>query len=157
MQEGTRTIVPQWDKPAPETFAYIPLVSARLSAGGGVFVFTENIIGYYAFRKEWLSRTTSGINNLVLSIVTGHSMRPTLREKDFVMIDSGQTHVIDDLIYAIRIDDTVMVKRLRHRPGEVIKVVPGNKDDYESYETTRKDIHLIGQIVWSCRSYLTGV
>ncbi|MDH4318949.1 MAG: helix-turn-helix domain-containing protein [Desulfobulbaceae bacterium] len=155
--EQTQTYrVPQLSNPEPELFAYVPLVSARLSAGGGAFVYSDDIIGYYAFRKDWLKRTTSGIKNVVLSIVTGNSMFPTLRQKDFVMVDTGQIHIIDDLIYAIRVDETVMVKRLHLRSGGKIKVISDNHE-YESYETTHADLHIIGQVVWSCRSYLTGV
>lgn len=156
LKETSIPIAPARQSPDPEMFAYVPLVSTHLSAGGGAFVYSEDVIGFYAFRKSWLKRTTSGVNNLVLSIVTGNSMMPTLKEKDFVMVDSGQTKIADDLIYAIRVDDTVMVKRLRLRPGGKIKIISDNQE-YESYDTTHQDLHVIGQVVWSCRSYLTGL
>lgn len=150
-------LIPQWQKPDHEMFTYVPLVSARLAAGGGSFALSGDVVGYYAFRKDWLKKTASDADNVVLSIVSGDSMSPTLKENDFVMIDAGQTRIIDDLIYAIRIEDTIMIKRLRHRPGDIIKVVADDRDKYEAYEISRQDIHVLGQVVWSCRSYLTGV
>ena len=149
--------VPQVKDPDPGLFSYVPLINVHLSAGAGAFVPNENVIGYYAFRKSWLSRTTTGLKNLVLTMVTGNSMIPTLMQKDFVMVDTGQTRIADDLIYAIRVDDTVMVKRLRLHPGGKITVISDNRDEYESYETTHDDLNVIGQVIWSCRSYLTGL
>ena len=84
-------------------------------------------------------------------------MLPTLREKDFVMIDHGRTRIIDGLIYALRLDDTIMVKRLRLKPSDKIEIISDNREELKHYEVHACEVHVIGQVIWSCRSYLTGV
>ena len=80
-------------------------------------------------------------------------MASILLDRDFVMIDTGRTTIYDNLIYAIRVDDTVMVKRLRHRMGNQIQIVSGNREEYDPYQAKREEINIIGQIIWSCRTY----
>ena len=46
-----------------DEFAKIPKVNARLCAGGGSFEVGSDIQGYYAFRKDWLSRKGSADYN----------------------------------------------------------------------------------------------
>jgi len=66
---------------------------------------------------NWLSRVASSTKNLVLMRVLGDSMSPTIQEDDTVMIDSGKESIKEVMIYAIRFDSTVMIKRLAFRPG----------------------------------------
>lgn len=47
-----RVSIPVGKIPEPEMFDYVPLAEAQLSAGGGCFVLSEEMEGYYAFRKS---------------------------------------------------------------------------------------------------------
>jgi phage repressor protein C with HTH and peptisase S24 domain len=144
--------IPEGSVPDPEDFEYVPMAKAQLSAGNGAFVLSEEMQGYYAFRKEWLSRAVSSAKNAVLVHVTGNSMAPTIIENDVVMLDTGRRHVYDGKIYALRMDSTVMVKRLALRPADRILIMSDNKEEYEPYEADRKDIQVLGQIVWFART-----
>ena len=46
--ENGPIFIPRWQDPDPEMFDYIPMAETRLSAGGGAFVLSEEIEGYYA-------------------------------------------------------------------------------------------------------------
>lgn len=147
--------IPQWRNPDPEMFDYIPLAETQLSAGGGAFVISEEIEGYYAFRKSWLNRVASSTKNLVLMRILGDSMAPTIQNDDTVMIDTGRKSLKEGMIYAIRVDSTVMIKRLSLRLGGKIQIISDNRQEYESYEAELKDLHVIGQIIFFCRTFAT--
>jgi len=147
--------IPQWQNPDPEMFDYIPMAETQLSAGGGAFVISEEIEGYYAFRKSWLMRVASSTKNLVLMRILGDSMSPTIQEDDTVMIDIGKRSIKEGMIYAIRFDSTVMIKRLAFRPGGRILIISDNRQEYEPYEVDMRDLHIIGQIIFFCRTFAT--
>lgn len=138
----------------PNLFDYVPMVETQLSAGGGCFVLSENIEGYYAFRKSWLRRIASSIKSLVLMRVQGRSMDPTIQDGDTVMIDTGRQVIKEGLLYALRFDSTVMIKRLSFRPGGRVQVISDNRQEYDPFETDLKDLHVIGQIVFFCRTFV---
>lgn len=148
-------VIPQWQNPDPEMFDYIPMAETQLSAGGGAFVISEEIEGYYAFRKSWLSRVASSTKNLVLMRVLGDSMSPTIQEDDTVMIDIGKRSIKEGMIYAIRFDSTIMIKRLAFRPGGRILIISDNRHEYEPYEADMRELHIIGQIIFFCRTFAT--
>lgn len=65
-----------------------------------------------------LSTFHSGLNsiniskrNIVLMRVTGISMEPTIKSGDTVLIDIGRRKVKEGEIYALRVQDNVIIKR----------------------------------------------
>lgn len=150
------TNIPQWEQPDTDAFHYVPMAKAKLSAGGGMFVLSEDVSDYYAFRKKWLNRIATSPKNVVLMEVQGNSMAPTILDKDTVLIDTGRMEIIEGMIYAIRLDHTIMIKRLTHRPGGIINVISDNKEEFEPYQANRKDIHIIGQIIFFSRDLISG-
>ncbi|BDD85970.1 repressor [Desulfofustis limnaeus] len=136
-------------------FDYIPMVEASLSAGGGAFVESEKVEGYYAFRKSWIKRVATSAKDLVLMRVIGDSMSPTIQARDTVMIDTARKQIKEGEIYAIRFDHTIMIKRLAFRPGGKILVISDNKKDYEPYEADTSDLNIIGQIIFFSRVFVT--
>lgn len=147
--------IPQWQCPDPEMFDYIPMAEAQLSAGGGCFVLSEDVEGYYAFRKNWLNRVASSAKNLVLMRVQGGSMHPTIQDGDTVMIDTGRVAVKEGMLYALRFDSTIMIKRLAFRPGGRIQIVSDNRQEYDPFEADLKDLHIIGQVIFFCRTFVS--
>lgn len=152
--DSSGNIAVSLDNPDPEQFDYVPMVETQLSAGGGCFVLSENIEGYYAFRKSWLNRVASTVKSLVLMRVQGRSMDPTIQDGDTVMIDTGRQAVKEGLLYALRFDSTVMIKRLSFRPGGRIQVISDNRQEYDPFEADRGDLHVIGQIIFFCRTFV---
>lgn len=132
-------------------FDMIPMVETKLSAGGGAFVVSEKIEGYYAFRKIWVRRVSPSPKGLFLMRVEGSSMFPTIQDGDTVMIDTNRIDIIEGNIYSIRYDSTVMIKRLMFRPGNKIKVISDNRTEYDSYEVDQKDLNILGQIIFFSR------
>lgn len=149
--ENGETVIPQWSDPDPGMFHYVPMVQTTLSAGGGSFVLSEEVEGYYAFRNSWLNVVSSGKRNVVLMRVTGDSMAPTIQARDTVLIDVGRKNIKEGEIYALRVDHSIMVKRLSFRLGGKVLVISDNRNEFESFEADIKDLQIIGQVIFFSR------
>lgn len=146
-EEGLRLAAPAAD---PDDYDLVPLVDAHLSAGDGAFVLSEQATAYYAFRRAWMRSVAASARTLVLLHVFGESMQPTIKHGDTVMIDTARRQLLDGGIFAIRIDHTILVKRLSFRPGGRIRVVSDNRE-CEPYEIAADELHILGQVIWHCR------
>ncbi|MFP4225414.1 MAG: helix-turn-helix transcriptional regulator [Desulfobacterales bacterium] len=56
---------------------------------------------------------------VVVMDVYGNSMEPEIKNGDTILIDQGQKDIIAGAVYAVGIDDTIMVKRVEKRPGRL--------------------------------------
>ena len=92
-------------------YTSIPKVEARLSAGSGSFELGSGVKSYYLFEKIWL-KGKGASDKLVLMDIFGNSMEPELKEGDTVLIDQKQKDILAGAIYAVGVDDTIMVKRV---------------------------------------------
>jgi len=64
----------------------IPQYNVKASAGGGLVVTDENIIGQISVGKDWIYKQGLANLNLALIEVSGDSMEPTLSSGDLAMI-----------------------------------------------------------------------
>lgn len=134
-------------------FAKVPKVNARLCAGGGSFEVGGEVEDYYAFRNEWIRRKGSP-ESMVLMDIFGNSMEPEIKEGDTVLIDQSRKEIIAGGIYAVGIEDTVMVKRVEKRPGALLLF--SDNREYAPVELRGEEManaRIIGKVVWSCREY----
>ncbi|NDV27890.1 helix-turn-helix transcriptional regulator [Desulfovibrio sp. JC010] len=136
-----------------DEFARIPKVAARLSAGGGSFETGGEIEGFYAFRKDWIG-SKGNPTDMVLMEVYGNSMEPELKEGDIVLLDQSRKDILAGGIYAVGVEDTVMVKRVEKRPGQV--VLHSDNKDYTPIHLggdELENVRVLGQVVWVSREY----
>jgi len=136
-----------------DEFVQIPKARARLCAGGGSFEVQSEIEGYYSFRNDWLSRKGKA-GNMVIMGVFGNSMEPELKEGDVVLIDKSQKDILAGSLYAVGIDDTIMVKRLEKRPQKLVLLSenPKNETIYMVGEDLNR-VQIIGKVLWVGREY----
>ena len=138
--------------PAAEpVFANIPKVRARLCAGDGSFEVGSEIEGYYAFRNEWL-RQKGHTGKMVLMDTFGNSMEPEIKDGDTILIDTSQKDILAGAIYAVGVDDTIMVKRIEKHPQKMV-LLSDNKDYAPIYlkKGQMDSIRIIGKVIWICR------
>jgi len=134
-----------------DTFAYIPKVQARLCAGGGSFEVVEGVEGYYSFRQAWLAGKGSA-DKMVLLDVFGNSMEPELKDGDTVLIDQARTDIIAGAVYAVGIDDTIMVKRIEKHPNSLVLLSDNTR--YAPISLEREEmggVRILGKVIWACR------
>ncbi len=129
----------------------IPRVHARLHAGGGSFEVDQAVASHHAFDRGWLRRRGSPAR-MVLMDVIGDSMSPVIEEGDTVLIDQSQKTVYAGRIYAVGIDDTVLVKRLEKHPQKLVLLSANS-----AYQPLHVDpeaaegVRIIGRVIWICR------
>lgn len=129
----------------------VPVLDVRASAGPGALAELEAPRGRFAFDQRWLRRLT-GSKPDALSIITvvGDSMFPTLADGDEVIVDRNDSvSRLRDGIYVLRVDDTLMIKRLAMGPtGRRISVRSDNEayPSWEDYDLRRLEI--VGRVLW---------
>lgn len=82
-------------------------------------------------------------------------MEPTLRPGDVILVDHREaTKQPRDGIYVVRMDDSLLVKRLQRLPGGQVKVTIDNTA-YEPFmiNMTQRDgeFDIVGRVVWCGR------
>jgi len=139
---------PALQKQAETDYTYVPQVNGKISAGTGSV--PDNVIEMrVAFRKEWIARKGSA-KDMVLIKVSGDSMDPTLLSGDLVLIDRGRKYFEPQGgIYAIALDDTIMIKRVQ-LIGDRVKIISDNKM-YEPFEVRADQIKINGKVIWFAR------
>ena len=132
-------------------FSHVPKVKARLCAGSGSFETGGEIEGFYAFRKDWLA-TKGSPEKMVLMDIFGNSMEPELKNGDTILIDESQKDILAGAIYAVGIEDTIMVKRIEKHPQKMV-LLSDNKDYSPIYleKNEMGGIRIIGKVIWICR------
>lgn len=158
-EEGAKYISQNsFQEPGPKygaPFEYVPMVEARLSGGGGSLETSDRVLAYYAFRREWLT-SKGNIDSMRLMRVTGESMEPTIEDDDVVMVDFSQADIFAGKIYAVRIDDEIVVKRLEKKPGKLV-LVSDNRKYYEPLEielAEYSNVEVLGRVVWMAREVM---
>ena len=134
-----------------DDFHSVPKVQARLCAGGGSFEMDPHVKGYYSFKKEWLSR--KGVaDQMVLMDVFGNSMTPEIKDGDTVLVDQAQKDILAGVIYAVGIDDTIMVKRIEKHPQKLV-LLSDNSEHAPIYLSGEEieSVRIIGKVLWICR------
>lgn len=88
---------------------YYPEVSA--AAGSGALVYDENTVKHLQISSAIINISTG--DNVCLINATGNSMQPVIDDKDLLLVDLSQKLITDEGIYVIRLDTTLVVKRVQ--------------------------------------------
>lgn len=131
----------------------VPKVRARLCAGGGSWEVEATPVDEHVFREDWLARKGAA-GQMVLMDVFGNSMEPEIREGDMVLVDQSQKDVLAGSIYAVGFEDTVMVKRVEHKPDGIHLL--SDNPEYSPIALRGDELdsfRVIGRIVWVSREY----
>ncbi|WP_428566548.1 MAG: LexA family transcriptional regulator [Solidesulfovibrio sp. DCME] len=129
-------------------FLTVPKVRARLSAGGGSFETAGAVEAVYPFRRDWLRRKGSPAA-MVLMDVVGNSMEPEIRHGDLVLVDQAQVAIVAHAVYAVGVEDTVLVKRVEKRPGALVLL--SDNRDYAPIVLRGDELdalRVIGRVLW---------
>lgn len=81
--------------------------------------------------------------------VNDNSMYPIIRDKTTVMVDSSQTEIENNKIYAIKIKSDIYIRKLIKSPvKETITLIPENKAEFPIDEIKPDNILILGKIVY---------
>lgn len=141
---------------SPDDYVALPLYDVRAAAGGGAVVGAEEVVDFLHFKRTWVRmELRCGPDDLYLIYVDGESMEPTLRPGDVILVNHRDQGQARDGIYVLRMDGTLLVKRLQRLPGGIIKVTSDNPA-YAPFEVNARDMNtgdiaIIGRVVWTAR------
>lgn len=128
----------------------VPLYDVELSAGHGTSIHDEEVIDTYTFKRSFIQETGCRPDRLAMAIVRGDSMEPTLEGGDYVLLDTRVNRFYADGIYAIRYDDSLMIKRLAKQLDGSIEIISDNKKRYDKMVVTddmRDKFAIVGYLV----------
>lgn len=114
--------------------ADVPLqkLAFRPAAGRGTLVMDEGA-EWTRFPRAVLDRKGVKPENARLMESSGESMRPTIEDRDVMLVDVSSTELIEGKIYVFTIGDEVYVKRLRRRGGKIY-MLSDNRDLFPDEE-----------------------
>lgn len=146
---GNLQVSVQTDFPADD-FVFVRQVNGKISAGGGTM--PDNSIDVKAaFRRDWIKRKGGKPDRMSLIKVDGDSMEPTFLSGDLVLVDHGRNSVPSrGGIYAIAIDDEIMIKRVQPISPDKLLVISDNKQ-YPPFEIARDQVQINGKVIWYAR------
>jgi SOS-response transcriptional repressor LexA len=133
---------------ADEDYSEIPVYDIEASAGPGSIFDQELISTYLKFRKDWLTRECLHVHNLVAIRVTGDSMDGTLTTGDTVLIDRSRKK--PDGVFAIRIGDSLRIKRLQKMTDGTLRVSSDNPvyQPEHIHPENMNQVEIVGQCYW---------
>lgn len=134
-------------------FCTVPLVAARLSAGGGSLETDGHVLQHMAFRRDWIARKGNPAH-MVLMRVHGDSMEPCIQQGDLVLVDQDKKSIIPHTLYAVGVDDGIYIKEVETVPGRKL-VLRSYNPRYSPLEVDMRgdladSIRVIGKVLWWC-------
>lgn len=102
-------------------YVLVPRYDVRLAAGAGAFATGEAVIDHLPFPRDWLTRQLAGqpSNRLAVVQAMGDSMEPAIRSGDDVLLNLADTSIADGGIYALIVNDSLVIKRCFMGPDGV--------------------------------------
>lgn len=136
---------------AGDRYVRIPRFDVRAAAGAGAVVESEEVIEHVIFEREYLRlKLGASPQNLALIEAHGDSMAETIQSGDLLLVDTSVPRVRGDGIYVIRIDGSLLVKRLVVRLDGGVHLKSDNPR-YDVIEVPKRDLatlRIVGRVVW---------
>lgn len=129
----------------------IPRLDIGASAGPGALAEDDRQGEDVRFDPAWLKLMGLPPSNLSLIRVRGDSMSPTLDDGDEILVQGASGAPLEDGIHVIRMDGTLMVKRIAMGPGGRISVLSDNPAYRDWPDTLLSEVDFVGRVVWMGR------
>lgn len=133
-----------------DEFVMIPPYGEGTGTEGGAERIDVKTKDRLAFKRSWLKQQGLRPDKLALLTVRGDSMEPTLHQSDTVLIDISQIEIKDDAIYALRVDEQVILKRVQRLIDGGLCIRSDNPA-YQQQCIAKEELpllHIVGRVVW---------
>lgn len=140
----------------PDGFVAVPYLEVRASAGRGRASLPAETVAtsHFLFSEAWLRSLGVSAYEAELLQAQGDSMHPTIQDGDLMLVDRGYGEVVHGKIYALVVNDLVVVKRVNILAVGGMMLISDN-DRYPS-ETIRGDeinrLSFQGRVAWYGRA-----
>ena len=128
----------------------IPRYDLRNGGASASIGDIERAVGFSLFGGDWLrALTRSPFSELAVVVMAGDAMEPTLHNGDHALIDTSQLNLRREGIYALRLDDTLMVRRVTMHPATKRVTITSDNARYKPYEDLDPDaLEALGRVIW---------
>ena len=136
-----------------DTVMMVPRLAVNASAGPGALGAEDLPFGQIGFEATWLRQLSANPKALSIIQVMGDSMSPTLTDGDDILVDRADAaERIRDGIYVLRVDDSLIVKRLAINPAQRSFTVRSDNSTYPDWpDVDPSDIDIVGRVIWTGR------
>ncbi|WP_273430609.1 XRE family transcriptional regulator [Chitinibacter tainanensis] len=136
--------------PSEDEYALIPQYSARAACGNGYLNDHVEVTGGLAFKREWLKKFGLNEQNACVIYAHGESMSPKIEDGDVVLLDTSPAQPRMGEIYAVMMDDELIIKRYAKEFGVVM--LRGDNPNKAAYPDISvppgHDLQIVGRVVW---------
>jgi phage repressor protein C with HTH and peptisase S24 domain len=134
--------------PAPPRPLRVPRLDVMASAGPGAFVDSEVEVGVDAIDPALARQLGLRAGQAAIIRVRGDSMEPGLYDGDHIVVDTAdRVPRVRGGVFVVRIDGTVMVKRVVARRGSL----EASSDNPLAPPVSQAPVEVIGRVVWQMR------
>ncbi|QNT77938.1 LexA family transcriptional regulator [Entomobacter blattae] len=137
----------------------IPIYDVTISADHGVEPISQDVKDLVVLPKKLLLDYSS-INwkHVIAVTVSGDSMFPTLHDGDTILVQTDIDELVSGAIYVVRVENELLVKRLRRLVNGNIQVISDNtlyppeelnaKQLQAMIEGGGSPVQIIGKVIW---------
>jgi hypothetical protein len=131
----------------------VPRLAVGASAGPGALGADDAPLGQIGFEARWLRQLSANPKALSVIQVSGDSMSPTLVDGDDILVDRADAaERIRDGIYVLRLDESLIVKRLAINPAQRSFTVRSDNPAYPDWnDVNPNNIDIVGRVIWTGR------
>lgn len=134
-----------------QQYLLVPQMNVQTSAGSGFAVDAEDVIGRFAFRRDWLSRKVASTDALRVITAKGRSMEPTVRDGDILLVDTAPQERLTDGIYVLDVEGESRCKRLHRLVDGGVRIYSDNGAEYPPEDVPSGSVDLVrvvGRVIW---------
>ena len=152
MPKGSSVTVcfPEEEQTAPAGFVFVKAYRVECAAGHEFFNYElDDQVEGKSYRESWIQKHHYNPEKLKIFKVHGDSMSPFLWDGDSITVDTAQTDILSDKVYAFCYAGSYRVKRLRKKMNGDVQVISDNPSwDVEVIPSEdTEQLHIIGRVV----------
>lgn len=118
---GAQIVFPEENTKKESEFRKISKAHARAERNGKALNIDNEAQIMMAFNVDWMSEKGDP-DSMKLLTVTGNAMAPRIEDGNHVLIDESQKDFFEGRIYAVRIDEEILIRRIAREPGRILLI-----------------------------------
>ncbi|TIH15679.1 helix-turn-helix transcriptional regulator [Marinifilum sp. JC120] len=118
---GARIVFPEEETESSNDFRKAPRALARTERDGKKLNIDNDAPDLLAFSTNWMAEKGDPDSMKILT-VTGNAMAPRIEDGNHVLVDESQKDFFEGRIYAVRIDEEILIRRVAREPGRILLI-----------------------------------
>ena len=116
---GARIVFPTEKTDEDEDFICPPRAQARAERNSESLKTDNDAQKLLSFNPRWMAEKGDQESMKMLT-VTGSAMAPRIEDGNHVLVDESQKDFFEGRIYAVRIDEEILIRRVAREPGRIL-------------------------------------